>query len=487
MYLSMVYAFGGVILATGAIPVLGIPMKLFTWIGLLLIAIGTGGIKPCVSAFGGDQFKLPEQIKGFAMFFQLFYAAINAGSLLSTFFTPILRENVECFGENDCYSLAFGVPALLMVIAIVIFFSGRHLYAIEEPTGRLKNIFKCIFYGIYKRIKVGNEDPHDHWLDFAAPRYGVRLVQDIKALIKLLVIFIPLPMFWALFDQQGSRWTFQATRMDPRLGSLHIKPDQFQFLNPFLAILFIPLFKYFVYPLLKRCNIRSPLQKMGIGGVMIMSSFLVAGLIEKVQYEEELGPVQPAPDMSNVIIYNGFNCDFHYQLSDEVVISIQRFSEYSVILPKDDILRLEWAPIGSHENCKTLQFSIKDTRGGEINSYLLRPPTKEEQVDEETNAVVERLNIEYRRPKSMNPDLSIILVNSTDIDNVVLEMGDHLVHLNFSTSTKTMNEELPAPGIYKVLVNNSTVLGEFNFEFAQSSLILIGAEGENETVRKLFL
>ena len=33
----------------------------FSLIGLALIALGTGGIKPCVAAFGGDQFKLPEQ------------------------------------------------------------------------------------------------------------------------------------------------------------------------------------------------------------------------------------------------------------------------------------------------------------------------------------------------------------------------------------------------------------------------------------------
>lgn len=87
-------------------------------IGLILIAVGTGGIKPCVSAFGGDQFKLPEQAKQLATFFSLFYMAINAGSLVSTTITPILREDVYCFGEETCFSLAFGVPGVLMVVSI---------------------------------------------------------------------------------------------------------------------------------------------------------------------------------------------------------------------------------------------------------------------------------------------------------------------------------------------------------------------------------
>lgn len=87
-------------------------------VGLAIIAFGTGGIKPCVSAFGGDQFVRPQQDKQLEQFFSVFYFAINAGSLISTFVTPILREDVHCFGEESCYSLAFGLPAVLMVIAI---------------------------------------------------------------------------------------------------------------------------------------------------------------------------------------------------------------------------------------------------------------------------------------------------------------------------------------------------------------------------------
>lgn len=104
-------------MVAGGIPHLNISVVTFLNIGLILIALGNGDIRPCVSAFAGDQFKLPEQAKHMANSFSLF-TSINVGTLLSTTFTPVLRSKVHCFGEDDCYLLAFGIPAILMVTAI---------------------------------------------------------------------------------------------------------------------------------------------------------------------------------------------------------------------------------------------------------------------------------------------------------------------------------------------------------------------------------
>lgn len=112
------YVLGNLVITLGAIPTLNLPAKAVTILGLVLIAVGTGGIKPCVAAFGGDQFKLPEQAKYLATFFSLFYLSINIGSLISTTLTPILREDVHCFGDKSCFSLAFGVPGILMLLSI---------------------------------------------------------------------------------------------------------------------------------------------------------------------------------------------------------------------------------------------------------------------------------------------------------------------------------------------------------------------------------
>lgn len=118
LYVSMIYAAGSVLLALSSAEPIGLPQKEFSILALFLIALGTGGIKPCVSAFGGDQFKLPQQEMQLAMFFSLFYFAINAGSLISTFLTPVLRNDVHCFGEESCFPLAFAVPGVLMLLSL---------------------------------------------------------------------------------------------------------------------------------------------------------------------------------------------------------------------------------------------------------------------------------------------------------------------------------------------------------------------------------
>lgn len=111
----------------------------------MLIAIGTGGIKPCVAAFGGDQFVLPQQEKYLVTFFSVFYFAINSGSLLSTFLTPELRNGIECFGEKTCYSAAFLLPAILMVISI----GNNYLHKEENKVKKKIKIFINVNFANY--------------------------------------------------------------------------------------------------------------------------------------------------------------------------------------------------------------------------------------------------------------------------------------------------------------------------------------------------
>jgi len=120
-------------------------LRAFSIIGLVIIAFGTGGIKPCVSAFGGQQFVLPEQQNYLEKFFSVFYFSINAGSMISTFLTPVLREDVKCFGQDSCFSLAFGIPAVLMIISVTIFVSGKRFYKIKPPESNVMSQFAmCI-------------------------------------------------------------------------------------------------------------------------------------------------------------------------------------------------------------------------------------------------------------------------------------------------------------------------------------------------------
>ena len=158
-------------------------------------------------------------------------------------------------------------------------------------------------HAVRRKWSSRDDEQHEHWLDFASDAFEAQLIQDIKQVLRVLVLYLPIPIFWALYDQQvmrknstlvkcetfqgvlhmcyqGSRWLFQATRMDGSLGSTAIKPDQVGIINPLLIIAITPLFNSFVYPMLKRCGIRTPLQKIGLGGVLIGVAFVISGFVE---------------------------------------------------------------------------------------------------------------------------------------------------------------------------------------------------------------
>ncbi|KAI7808707.1 solute carrier family 15 member 2 [Triplophysa rosa] len=323
IYLSIVYVIGHVVKSVGAIPDVGNSTVhiVLSMIGLILIAFGTGGIKPCVAAFGGDQFD-EEHTDERTKFFSIFYMSINAGSVLSTIITPILRGDVQCFGR-DCYALAFGVPAVLMIIALVVFIAGNGLYKKSPPEGNvLLRVCKCIGFAIRNRWRNStNGSKRKHWLDWAEEKFSKRLIQEIKMVFRVLVLYIPLPMFWALFDQQGSRWTLQATRMNMDFGGAFVlKPDQMQMLNALLILVFIPIFDMGVYPLIGLCRIKlTPLKKMAIGMILGALAFGAATIVEINVIKTVVKP--PVARESLVQVYNLMDTEVSVQFPGQNIFS----------------------------------------------------------------------------------------------------------------------------------------------------------------------
>ena len=97
-------------------------------VGLGLIALGAGGIKPCVSAHLGDQFGRSNQGL-LARAFSWFYFAINLGAFVSSLATPWLLQR---YGS----AVAFGLPGVLMLLATLIFWAGRYRFVHVPPGGR---------------------------------------------------------------------------------------------------------------------------------------------------------------------------------------------------------------------------------------------------------------------------------------------------------------------------------------------------------------
>ncbi len=232
--LSLVYCAGHLALALD-------DTRLGLALGLGLIALGAGGIKPCVSAHVGDQFG-PGNRHLLSRSFGWFYFAINLGALASTLATPWLLER---YGSG----LAFGVPGLLMLIATLVFWAGRHRFVHIPPAGM------AFVRESLSRLGLGT-------------------------LGRLVSVYLFVAVFWSLFDQTGSAWVLQAQHMDRSLLGFELLPAQIQAANPLLVMLLIPVFSYLVYPALGRYFELTALRKMAAGLFLTAAAFAIPAWLQ---------------------------------------------------------------------------------------------------------------------------------------------------------------------------------------------------------------
>lgn len=232
--LSLVYCAGHLVLAVDN-------TRAGLMLGLGLIALGAGGIKPCVSAHVGDQFGranahlIPRA-------FNWFYLSINIGAVISQLLTPVLLDKA---GPH----VAFGVPGLLMLAATVVFWMGRRQFA-HIPA-----------------------EPRRFCAEFMERGF-------LRALAGLVPLYLLITVFWSIFDQTASAWVEQAQKMDRVVFGWEIRAAQLQAVNPFFILVLIPLFTLFLYPLAGRFVEVTPLRKIGAGFVLTLATLCVSGWIE---------------------------------------------------------------------------------------------------------------------------------------------------------------------------------------------------------------
>jgi POT family proton-dependent oligopeptide transporter len=300
------------------------------YVGLFLIAFGSGGIKPLVVSFVGDQFSQANKALA-KIVFDAFYWTINFGSFFASLLMPIFLRS---YGP----AVAFGIPGVLMGIATLIFWMGRKQYVRVPPTrgkdphsflnvartalgahapgqariGRMVAIaggvlavalllcwaFKpgfwpqgfdfvigaCLSLGALLLFGgIGT------WiqLDRARGLHPDKAVDDVRAVLRILIVFALVTPFWSLFDQKASTWILQGNEMRvPHEAwwwpSWLVKvPAQMQALNPLLVMLLIPFNNIVLYPLLRRIGFEpTALKRMGWGIAFSGVAWIVAGLIQ---------------------------------------------------------------------------------------------------------------------------------------------------------------------------------------------------------------
>lgn len=210
-------------------------------IGLALIALGSGGIKPCVSANVGDQFGKANQHL-LPKVFGWFYFSINFGSFFSTMLTPVFLDR---FGPK----VAFGIPGIFMLLATIVFWMGRHRFVRIPPGG----------------------------MSFVRETFSR---EGLGTILRLIPIFGVVAIFWSLWDQTGSAWVLQAEKMDREILGYTVLPSQVQAINPILVFTMIPIFSYLIYPLIQKVFPLTPLRKISLGLFLAVPSFLLPALVE---------------------------------------------------------------------------------------------------------------------------------------------------------------------------------------------------------------
>ncbi|XP_058212989.1 protein NRT1/ PTR FAMILY 8.3-like [Rhododendron vialii] len=287
--------------------------------GLYLIALGTGGIKPCVSSFGADQFDdtdSKERVKK-GSFFNWFYFSINLGALVSSSLIVWIQDNAG-------WGLGFGIPALFMAIAIASFFSGTPLYRFQKPGGSpltrvcqvlVASFRKCnsvvpadsnLLYETPDKtsaIKGSRKLEHTDELkcldkaavisdaenktgDFSNPwrLCTVTQVEELKILIRMFPIWATGIVFAAVYAQMSTLFVEQGMMMDTTIGSFSVPAASLSTFDVISVIFWVPVYDSVLVPIARKFTGKgrgfSELQRMGVGLFISILCMSAAALLE---------------------------------------------------------------------------------------------------------------------------------------------------------------------------------------------------------------
>ncbi|WP_293500022.1 oligopeptide:H+ symporter [Roseateles sp.] len=300
-WLSLVYCAGHACLAFFENNIRGF------YFGLFLISLGSGGIKPLVSSFVGDQFDKGNRSLAQKVY-DAFYWIINFGSFFASLLMPVI---LKTFGAG----VAFGLPGVLMGLATLILWSGRKKYVHQPARGANPHSFLKV---VWTALKGGSLGLGVAALGLVGAAYSLsqmgglgfvaavclalvlvmgfggagaalqlerargihsdEAVDGARAVLRVLVLFALVTPFWSLFDQKASTWVLQADQM--------AKPEWFQSsmmqaLNPALVMILIPFNNMVLYPTLARMGLKvTALRRMGAGIALAGAAWIVAGVLQ---------------------------------------------------------------------------------------------------------------------------------------------------------------------------------------------------------------
>ncbi|MCU0787529.1 MAG: POT family MFS transporter [Verrucomicrobia bacterium] len=271
LWISLSYCLGHGVMAMSDVVTTIDGKTLCLYVGLGLIAFGSGGIKPCVSAFMGDQFGAHQKHllpKAYAAF----YWCINLGSTAAFLTIPLVRKTAG-------YGWAFGIPGIAMALATFVFWLGTKHYIMVPPASKTRSagFFKVFWHAL--RHRAEKPPGHSFW-EAARNRFTDAEVDAARSVGPILMVFALAPVFWALFDQTFSTWVLQGEMMRPCLiGTYSIGPEEMLSANPILVMIFVPIMTLLVYPAIGR--FATPLKRMSGGMFLAAGSFVIVAWFQQ--------------------------------------------------------------------------------------------------------------------------------------------------------------------------------------------------------------
>ena len=288
---------GGVIIALGHY-VMAIPATFTSFLGLGMIVLGTGLLKPNISAQVGGLYHEHDRRRDAG--FTVFYMAINSGAFLA----PLVAGWV---GQHINYHLGFGVAALGMTFAVIWYVvQGKHLGTvglrppkpISPPELKRAMLIGAAIVGVvllivlvWMAITVWSVAAFADGL--AAPIIAVPFVYfgymfargDLSSgerpkLLAFVTFFIGATVFWMIYDQSGSQLNlFAKDKTDLSVFGWQMPSVWLQSANPFYIIVFAPIFAW----MWQRLGDRAPRTsvKFAIALIVIGCSFFVMSIAGK--------------------------------------------------------------------------------------------------------------------------------------------------------------------------------------------------------------
>ncbi|KAK0574461.1 hypothetical protein LWI29_024048 [Acer saccharum] len=299
--------------------------------GLGMLSVGSGGIRPCSIPFGVDQFDptTEEGAKGINSYFNWYYTSFTVVMLITMTLVVYIQDSIS-------WVIGFGIPTVLMACSLVLFLVGIKIYVHVKPEGSIFSGIAQVFVAVYKkrRFKLPDEGgdsfnvnvnvngvyydppmkgttvlsklpltnqlrflnkaamivdnelkpdgtPINHWR-----LCTVQQVEEVKCLIRIIPVWAAGIISLTSIIQQGTFTVSQAMQMNRHLGpKFQIPPGSIGVISMLTIGIWLPFYDRVLVPALRKVTKHEGgitlLQRIGIGIVFSILSMIVAGLVEK--------------------------------------------------------------------------------------------------------------------------------------------------------------------------------------------------------------